>query len=224
MPQSGFEDGFTISTSGSLDTWVKEIHAKVPGTAEGYIYDQLKLTIKDFFQRTKTWRTTVGPFDILANDGTYCLNPYDGYSKVIQVLNLYRNGTHYFPSNKTKLRQSWNSAQSNPRNYYVDPYDTIVLEPTPVEDVEDFYADVALTPRLHADNRIAEWIEDQCYEAIKAGALARLYEEPGKVYTNTVAAELWGKRYRAELTRARSAGMSNYKEGTTNWAFPRWGM
>ena len=84
MPQSGFEDGFTVTTSGSLDTWVKEIHAKVPGAVEGYLYDQVKLVLKDFFQRTKAWRTYIGPFTIPANDGTLCLNPVDAWSDVIQ--------------------------------------------------------------------------------------------------------------------------------------------
>lgn len=224
MPQSGFEEGFTVSTSGSLDTWVKEIFAKVPGTVEGYIYDQLKLVAKDFFQRSKTWRATSGPFDILAGDGTHCLNPYDGYSKVIQVLHVYRNGTSFSPIPLTKVRRSWNSTNSTPRTYYVDPYDTIVLDPTPSEIVDDMYADVVLTPRIHSDNRIAEWIEDQCYEALLAGTLHRLYQEPGKVYTNNNAAEFWGKKYRAEITRARSAGIHNYKQGTTTWSYNRWNM
>ena len=224
MPQSGFEDGFTISTSGSLDTWVKEIFAKVPGAVEGYIYDQVKLTINDFFRRSLTWRDTAGPFNILADDGTYCLNPFTGYSNVIQVLNLYRNGIGYTPVPITKIRESWGSGSTNPRSYFVTPFDTIVLTPTNTADVEALYADVALAPRILSDNRIEEWVVDQCYEAVKAGTLARLYEEPGKVYTNTTAAELWGKRYRSEVARSRSAGMANYKSGTTSWTFPRWGM
>src|SRR5210317_2047286 len=93
MPQSGFEEGFTVTTSGSLDTWVKEIHAKAPGAVEEYLYDQVKLVLKDFFQRTKSWRVFLGPMTASANDGTICLNPVDAYSNVIQVLNVVRNGS-----------------------------------------------------------------------------------------------------------------------------------
>ena len=222
MPQSGFEEGFTTSASGSLDTWVKEIHAKVPGAVEGYIYDQLKLVISDFFQRTKSWRTTYGPFTINGNDGSYCLNPFDGLSKVIQVLALYRNGTHYTPVPITKIQASNTSGHTNPRMYYVEPYDTIVLTPTPTQDVDNLYVDIALTPRLLTNNRIPQWIVDQCYEVILAGTLQRLYEEPEKIYSNSTKAEYWGSKYRSEMTRSRVVAGQNYKAGPAPWTFNRW--
>ncbi|MBW2451760.1 MAG: hypothetical protein JRF07_05325 [Deltaproteobacteria bacterium] len=224
MPQSGFEEGFTTSASGSLDTWVKEIHAKVPGAVEGYIYDQLKLVIKDFFQRTGAWRTVVGPFTILGGDGTYKINPYDGVSNAIQVLSLYRNGTHYTPVPVTKIRETNTSGTTNPRTYYVNPYDTIVLTPTPTEDVEDLYADVLLTPRLLVNNRIPEWIVEQCYEAILAGTLHRLYQEPDKVYSSETKGEYWGQKYRSELNRSRTVAQHNYKASPMPWSFNYWNM
>ena len=226
MPQSGFEDGFTVASSGSLDEWVKEIHAKVPGTVEGYIYDQVKLVLKDFFQRTKSWRTNVGPLTAIANDGELVLSPVDAWSNVIQVLQVARNGSalvHTTLQASTLLLRNETNTR-NPSRYYLEPYDTVHLVPTPVEDVEDIYVSVALTPRLRSDNRINQWIIDQHYEAIKAGVLQRLYEEPGKVYTNTASAEYWGKKYRAELARSTSAGYQNYGERPQPFTFNKWNM
>jgi hypothetical protein len=224
MPQSGFEDGFTVASSGSLDTWVKEVHAKVPGAIEGYIYDQLKLVIKDFFKRTKAWRNFFGPFTVLANDGTICLNPVDANSAVIQVLSVTKNGTPMVPTSVTEVPKIiiTETNSKNPSRYYVEPYDTVHLLPVPVIDVENFLVTAALTPRLRDDNRIEQWIIDMHYESIKTGLLARLYEEPGKVYTNVKSAEYWGSKYRSELTRARSIGAQNYKEGPQPWVFPSW--
>lgn len=224
MPQSGFEEGFTVATSGSLDEWVKEIYAKVPGAIEGYIYDQVKLVIKDFFQRTKAWRSFLGPYTIPANDGTLCLNPVDAYSNAIMVLEVIRDG---FPMTQTDKRAlprffSTETNSRNPSRYYLDPYHTIKLWPVPVVDVEEIYATVALTPRLRADNRIPQEIIDQHYEAIKAGTLQRLYEEPGKIYTNTTSADYWGRKYRSELVRSRSVGNQEYGESPQPWAFPKW--
>jgi len=226
MPQSGFEDGFTVATSGSLDTWVKEIFAKVPGAVEGYIYDQLKLVIKDFFQRTKSWRSTLGPFTISANDGELPINPVDALTNAIQILSVIRDGSVLLqtPQKNVPLFLRSQTSQNNPSRYYLDPYDTINLVPTNTLDVEDIYVTVALTPRLQADNRIHQWVIDQHYEAIKSGVLERLYQEPGKVYTNTNASELWGKRYRAELTRSRSVAAQNYGEMPQPWSFNRGGM
>jgi hypothetical protein len=224
MPQSGFEDGFTVTTGGSLDTWVKELHAKVPGAIEEYIYDQLKLVIKDFFQRTKAWTTFTGPHTIAANDGTLCLNPIDAYSNVIMVLGVIRNGSALSQIDvraAPNLIVSGNSV-NNPSRYYLDPYHTIKLWPVPSADVENVYVTVALTPRLRSDNRIAEWIVDQHFEAIKAGALQRLYEEPDKSYSNVAKAEYWGMKYRSELTRSRSVAMQGYGETSQPWSFPRW--
>ena len=226
MPQSGFEEGLTVATSGSLDEWVKEIHAKVPGAIEEYIYDQLKLVIKDFFQRTKSWRAHLGPFTSPANDGTLCLNPVDAYSNVIQVLNVVRNGSilAHIDEKSVPFLLSTETNNRNPSRYYLEPYDTIVFTPTPVEDVEEIYVTAALTPRLRADNRIPQWIIDQHYEAIKAGVLNRLYEEPGKIYTNNNASELWGRRYRSEMVRSRSTAIKNYGEMSGPWSFNRWNM
>lgn len=224
MPQSGFEDGFSVATGGSLDTWVKEIHAKVPGAIEGYIYDQLKLVIADFFQRTKCWRTFLGPFEATEGDGTICLNPVDAYSKVTMVLDVIRNGSNLMQVDIRSLPRlfAYDVTDRNPSRFYLEPFDTINLWPVPAADVDEIYVSAALTPRLRADNRIQEWVVDKHYEPILAGTLQRLYEEPEKVYTNIGRAEYWGKKYRSELTRMRSVGAQGYGEAAQPWTFPRW--
>jgi hypothetical protein len=224
MPQSGFEDGFTVASSGSLDTWVKEVYAKVPGAIEGYIYDQLKLVIKDFFKRTKAWRTFCGPFTILADDGTICLNPVDSISAVIQVISVTKNGTPMIPTSITDVPRIiiTETNSKTPSRYYVEPYDIVHMLPIPTLDVEDFLVTAALTPRLRDDNRIPQWIIDMHYESILAGIFQRLYSEPGKIYTNVLQGEYWGQKYRSELARARSVAAQNYKEGPQPWAFPSW--
>ena len=224
MPQSGFEDGFTVASSGSLDTWVKEIFAKVPSAVEGYIYDQVKLVIADFYKSTKSWRNFFGPYTALANDGTICLNPIDAKTNVIQVLAVARNGiplanTSPVAVPRTLITQLTSSTSSS---YYVEPYHTIHLVPIPTKDVEDIFVTAALTPRLRADNRIDQWVIDQHYEAILAGTLQRLYQEPGKVYSNVTSAEYWGRKYRYEKTVERSNAMNNYKESPQPWVYPTW--
>ena len=226
MPQSGFEDGFAVTTAGSLDTWVKEIHAKVPGVVEEYIYDQLKLVISDFFQRTKSWRALLGPFTIDANDGALCLNPVDAYSKVIQVLGVVRKGSPLAQVDIRSLPQLFatETTTPTPSRFYLEPYHTIKLYPVPSIDVEEVYVSAALTPRLRADNRISDWVVEQCYEAIKAGTLQRLHEEPDKLYSNVAKAEYWCKKYRSEMARSRSVAAQGYGETPQPWGFPRWNM
>lgn len=221
MPQSGLEEGITVASSGSLDPWVKVVFGKVPGAVEGYIYDQVVLVLRDFFQRTKAWRTVEGPFIIPANDGKYQFNPYDGTANVSKILRVYANGTDLVPIQITKIQASIEGSSNVPLYYYVEPYDTIVLSPVNNQAVTNVYADLALVPRIDCDNRIPYWIEDQFFEAILAGALFRLYSEPEKVYTNVNASEYWGKRYRSEITRARANSILNYKHGPAPWNFPR---
>ena len=226
MPQSGFEEGFTVASSGSLDEWVKEVHAKVPGAVEGYIYDQLKLAIRDFFQRTKSWRAYLGPFTVSANEDSLCLNPVDAYSNVIQVLQVVRNGSALQHIDEKAVPRTFRTETNsrNPARYYLEPYDTIILSPSPAEDVDELYVTAALTPRLRADNRIPQWVIDQHYEAILAGTLQRLYQEPDKAYSNTRSAEYWGSRYRSEMVRSRSLAIKNYGEMSGPWSFNRWVM
>lgn len=226
MPQSGFEDGFTVPTSGSIDTWVKEVHAKVPGAVEEYLYDQVKLVIKDFFQRTKAWRSFIGPLTALANDGVLCLNPVDAHSNVIQVLDVSRNHGSLRQVDQRLLSRfiSAASENKNPSRFFLEPYDTIKLWPVPSVEIDDIYVTVSLTPRIHSDNRLPAWIADQHYEAIKAGTLQRLYEEPDKFYTNVTSAEFWGRKYRSELARSSSVAMQGYGETAQPWSFNRSNM
>jgi len=226
MPQSGFEEGFSVTTSGSLDTWVKEIHAKVPGAIEGYIYDQVKLVIKDFFQRTKAARRFLGPFSVSAGEAQLCLNPVDAYWNVILVMQVVRNGAALTQTNKAVIPRLFATEQtsSTPSRFYLEPYHTIKFWPQLAIDVEDIYVVAALTPRLRADNRIDQEVLDQHYEAIKAGTLQRLYEEPGKVYTNNTSAEYWGKKYRSELTRSRVIADTDYGPASQPWSFNSWAM
>jgi len=224
MPQSDFEEGFTVASSGSLDIWVREISPKVPGAITGYIYDQLKLVIKDFFKRTKAWRTVLGPFTALADDGTICLNPVSASINVVQVISVTKNGTPMAPTSITDVPRiiTTQTNSKTPSRYFVEPYDTIHLLPIPTVDVPEFMVVATLTPRVRDDNRIDQWIIDMHYESILAGVLQRLYQEPGKVYTNSRQGDYWGAKYRSELTRARSIAAQNYKEGPQPWAFPSW--
>lgn len=226
MPQSGFEEGFTVATSGSLDVWVEEIHAKVPGVVEGYIYSQVKLVIKDFFQRTKAWRAFLGPFTAPAADGTVCLNPVDAHSNVILVLDVARNSSSLSQIDLRALAKTGiaESDNRNPSRFYLEPYHTVKIWPVPAVDIDDIYVTAALTPRLRTDNRIPSWIIDQHYEVIKAGALQRLYEEPDKVYSNSAKSEYWGSKYRSELARSHSVALQGYGESPQPWGFPRWNM
>jgi hypothetical protein len=222
MPQSGFEDGFTLASSGSLDTWVKEIFAKVPGAVEGYIYEQLKLVIKDFFQRTKAWQTYTGPWTALADDGTITLNPVDASSAVIQVLSVVRNGSPLMPvkPHSVPFLIVNDTSSKVPTRFYLEPYDVIKLFPVPSEDIDNIYVGCALTPRLCNGKYLEQWVIDQHYEVILAGTLQRLYQEPGKVYSNAASAEYWGKRYRSELVRSRVVGEQNYTSRTS--FYPTW--
>lgn len=224
MPQSGFEDGFTSLGGGSLDTWVKEVHAKTPGAIEGYIYDQTELVIKDFFLRTKAWRDFLGPLFAIADIGTISLNPVDADSNVIMVLEVTRNGIPLAHSNPAAFTRNYaNTSNSHtPTAYYTNPYHTIHLVPTPVVDVENIYVSVALIPRLTSDHRIQDWVVDQHYEPILAGILQRMYQEPAKVYTNVTLAEYWGKKYRAELARATAVADQNYQTSPHPWSYPTW--
>jgi len=98
------------------------------------------------------------------------------------------------------------------------------LHPVPSVDIDDVYVTVALTPRLRADNRILQEHIDQHYEAIKAGCLQRLYEEPDKFYSNSTSADYWGKKYRSEMVPSRTAAPQGYGESAQPWGFNQWNM
>lgn len=213
--QDGFEEGFEIATEASLDVLCAEVYAKMPGAVEGYIYDQIKLVVKDFFNRSKTWRRALGPFTVGAEQTTLGLNPVDSRTNVIQVFSLSRNG---LPLPRALANAEARVVDGISR-WYVDPYHTVYFTPAPSQDLEDVYVSAALTPRLLDDNILQQWILDKHYEALLAGTLQRLFQEQGKPYANVTQAEYWGKRYRSELALATSAGIANHGS-TQPWCYP----
>jgi hypothetical protein len=224
MPQSGFEEATTVRSSGSLDVWVKELAPKLPGAAEGYIYDQLKVVISDFFRRTKCWRETLGPYDLIAGENEIGLNPVDASTQVIQVLEVRVNGRLMAPvqdaASELRLDADGSVSQGTARAYYVRPYDCVYLVPIPDTAQDQIYVTAVLTPRISSRNAIDQWIIDQHYEVIKAGVLERMYNEPSKNYTNTKQGEIWGARYRSDMSAARAQGSQNYKAGPHTWTYP----
>ena len=224
MPQSGFEAGFQVKDTASLDVWVKELSPKMPGAVEGYIYDQLKLTLADMFRRTKSWREFLGPFTLTSGNNKISLNPVDSKVNVIQVLGISINGSPLMPSSDSALSLQFSGSttqEGTPNRYYVRPYHTVFFSPTPAATVSNIYVDVALTPRFNNCNNIDQWVIDQHYEVVKAGVLERMYNEPNRPYTNTKQGEFWGMRYRSDMASIRAAGDQNFKQGPHPWAFPR---
>jgi len=205
----------------SLDTLLQDTVPELPGVVRAVAERELRLTIREFFERTFAWRTVLTglnapagltPIQLTdANDG-------DANSDVIGVLHVVYNGTPLTPLAAKPSRT--NSTSDLPTGYYMTSQpDEFQLYP-PLENASTGLLDVyvALTPKMTA-TVFPRQITTKFYDALRNGFLARMYSHPNKPYS----APLVSAQLRHNFRRSMGYFMSEAKQGYNDaqaWAYP----
>ena len=221
MPQPGYEQGLTDTTP--LKNYIAELTAKLPGATEGYIKDQLKIVISDFFRRSFAWRDIIGPKILLAGTNSISLQGLDPDYRVHSILDIFAGTRRLVPLGLDR-RLFWNrSNAAHPMGYWTNPYDIVHFTVDEVtgadENVEDIKFICALAPILDNDT-VPTWLYDQFYEAIIFGVLSRCYMEPDKTYTSLTTGRTFRKTFLAEIQNAKTTADKNFTQSTPPWQYP----
>jgi hypothetical protein len=210
-----------------FDTILQDTIPELPGALRAVAKRELRLTLREFFEKSYCWTTTVKNIALSAGETPIQIDDGDANTEIIGILNLaIGNDTDGYtdlaplPRRPSRILNddkptAWFTS-SNPDEFVLYPYPNNA--PTDV-----VIATVALIPAFDTE-QLPRQITLKYYEAIVNGFLARMYSHPNKPYSAPSAA---GGKRQAFVTAMGyyAAQRKQGYNGSTNWRFPRgWGI
>lgn len=174
------------------------IEAVLPGVAHAMVQVAVRDTIEEFCLRSLYWRNTV-LWQMPVGASLANLDPVDDLARAGLVLSV------------TGLTR-W---QLKPP--------AILIDPGPATAVRSGQALVVCKPSWVSDYTydLPSFLTDDWSEALRDGALSRLYSQPSKPYSSAQLAQYHGQRFRAQIRLARE--MAGRFNDYGRWAFPYFG-
>lgn len=205
-----------------FDTILQDTIPELPGALRAVAKRELRLTLREFFEKSYCWTTTVKNIALSAGETPIQIDDGDANTEVIGILNLaIGNDTDGYtdlgpmPGRPSRILNddkptAWFTS-SNPDEFVLYPYPNNA--PTDV-----VIATVALIPAFDTE-QLPRQITLKYYEAIVNGFLARMYSHPNKPYSAPSAA---GGKRQAFVTAMGyyAAQRKQGYNGAPNWRFP----
>lgn len=174
----------------SIDVMLPEIHAEVPKLADLIARRALLRSARNFAEETRALRTS---FDVDTVSGTPFLDlsaQLPAETELVDVVSIKPNagGRKLTPTTYAKLDDDtldWRNRTATVATHYVrDANNTIRLVYTPdATDTAVYHVRAAYKPTLDATT-LDDLIINKYDEAIIHGALARLFSQPNKVWSD----------------------------------------
>lgn len=205
----------------SLDTLLQDTVPELPGVVRAVAERELRLTFREFFERSYAWRVVLEGLDAPAGDSPILLddtNDLDTNSDVIGILQVVYNGVplRKLPRKPTRVNYTadvpthyW--ATSNPDEFKL--YPPLQNASTGLMDIH-----VALTPKLDATT-FPRQITSKFYDALREGFLARMYAHPNKPYSAPAVAMQMRHNFRRRMGYHMAQAKGGYIDAQS-WTFP----
>lgn len=206
----------------SLDTFLKDTIPQLPGVVRAVAERELRMTIREFFKRSYAWRRTFTSIDAPAGETPIQITSTetgDANSDVAAILGVEYNG---FQLSKLPGRppRTGDSTTGQPVGFYMTSNrDEFVLYPV-LENPSTGLITVhlALTPKLDA-TAFPRQMQDDYYDAIIEGFLARMYLQPNKPYSAPALANQMRHNFRRRIGYYMAQAKTGYNDSQA-WAFP----
>lgn len=202
----------------SPQDWLDGLQPKLPSMSPDMIKHELLTTMRHFFERSNAWQDW---HELKLKTGVVVYSPemadikaeictiLNGYV-VDGVLDLVPTPPGYSYTDRLTFEVG------EPRFYFLTPERRYCIFPSPPSEKN-------YTARLYCSMRpidlcVPTWIQNEFYETLCHGVLARLYNVPGILYKPDLATQMY-KRYMADLQAAKTkARLGN--TGATEQAVP----
>jgi len=211
----------------NLNLWLKDVSVYVPGIHRSVLKRQLILACREFFEQSWAWRATLGPLNIVANQETYMLSPFNSTTDVVGVIGASVNGVALAPLPARPIYPS--GAQSTgtvdrPSGYFMLTPDVMALAPIPnptSDNPATLSVYVALKPKASV-LQVPKIAVTNFYDAILAGVLYRVLNQPAKPYTNLQLSAYFENRFRTLIGLYAGAAKKGFGNAPA-WRFPYFG-
>ncbi len=222
----------TVEASGgegqaNLNIWLRDVSVYVPGIHRSVLKRQLILACREFFEQSRAWRASIGPINIVKDQATYMLSPFNSTTDVVGVINCSINGIPVYPiafrPPPTGTGGSPPVPTSNqPFGYYMVRPDILALYPSPAKDIANgMQVLVSLKPKSSV-KQVPHIAVTDFYEAILNGVLYRVLNQPGKPYSNPGLAAQFESKFRTYIGMYAGLAKTGFNQAPS-WRFPRFG-
>lgn len=205
-----------------FDTILQDTIPELPGALRAVAKRELRLAMREFFEKSHAWTTTVEAIALPAGKTAVQIDDGDANTEIIAILKLsIGNDTDGYrelsplPERplgvETGDKPSCWFTSSNPDEFIQYPYPSNA--PTDVA-----VADVALIPAFDTE-LLPRQITLKFYEAIVNGFLARMYNHPNKPYSAPSAAGGHRVAFMSAIGYYAAQRKQGYN-GAPNWRFP----
>lgn len=211
----------------SLNEFLKDQLAELPGVIRSVALKELRLTIQEFFEKSYAWTADVTAVAVSTGETGHQIDDGDANTAVIGILDVAMgNATEGFRSLRSLPERPVNEDESSSPDYWFVTSNPDEIKLYPYLDTatsDTLTVKVALMPAADIDpasNTLPRQIFMKYYNAIEYGLLARLYEHPNKPYS----APLLSTKKRHEFVKAigfYAAQRKNGYNGSPRWNYPR---
>lgn len=193
-------------TTQNYDTMVRDVIMYAPHCPETVAEYAVKMTVIDFCNRTRWWKYTSDPIDLVADENTYQIEVPNGTEPISVEAMWYQNRPiwpmgfstrqHFQP---VRLEQR----QGPPVVFTNDNPLEVVLFPVPKDtETNALVMTTSIRPKRSATAADRDMME-RWFDGLVHGALARVYAVPNQPFTSVEMATERARLYSAEVTKAK---------------------
>jgi len=193
--------------------WLDELRTLTQGADDNLLKQQLRLTVRDFARRSVTWRKEYADVNVRAGRSRYDFSRIQG--GIAHIVHSVMLSGRPIP-----LYDNRPVTGATGRFAYVAAPGIIHLNPEPTEDITDGLS--VVVSYIPTGDKVPDEFVNMWYDAIAAGAAARLRAIPDRPFTSYPLAQFDARRYRALVAEARIDANARFSKAETGWAFPRW--
>ncbi len=209
----------------NLNLWLKDVSVYAPGIHRSVLKRQLILACREFFEQSWAWRATIAPIPIVIDQPTYMLSPFNSTTDVVGVIGVSINGIPIAPSAEKPIHVPGFPALSNnfPSSYFMVRPDIIALDP-PVSVMPsplNMSVLCALKPKSTV-KQVPHIAVTNFYDAILAGVLYRILNQPAKPYSNPTLSAYFESRFRTLIGTYAGIAKQGFNKGAS-WRFAYFG-
>lgn len=214
----------------TLDTILQDTLPQLPGIVRAVAERELRMAMREFFERSYAWRTTIEAVDAPAGDVAVWLqdaNDGDTNSEVVSVLQVRYDAD---PGGQGNSRRVLAPLGGKPAYEYDNQNYPLGYRMTSNGDEFKLYPklnvavaggleiDVALTPKLDA-TVFPRQITTKFYDAIIEGFLARVYMHPNKPYSAPALAGVQRQNFKRRIGYYMAQAKTGYNNSQV-WGYP----
>jgi hypothetical protein len=178
----------------------------------------------DFCKQSYVLRQDISAISVVANQSQYSLaNPTD--LQIYAIAHLLYDGKKMWPTSEDEMDLNWDTIRQDAALEFSDPDDdwrlqtsarpTLFYQPTPnlirVIGIPTAALTSGITGRIYvypaqAATTLDDWVYAEFYEAIAAGALARILAVPDQAWSNTKLAAYYLSTFDQGVSNAKGRG------------------